>query len=263
VVVFAERPQTPTSSTDTIAYQGRLADANGNPLTGTYNMVFKLYDVAASGTALWTETWSGGSAVQVNDGLFNVLLGSITPIPQNVIEENDTLWLGVRVGTDAEMVPRVQIGSVPYAVESLVVPDLSVTTEKLTDGAVTSAKLDVTEAYSYVATQENTTSPTWTTLPTPDSVSFSLDKTQWVNIHYGAITAVNPGYPAFISVVIDGTSTATDTTIEQWGGNITIQGIHRVQLSAGPHTISLQYHTHAGGTATYWRRRILVSALSQ
>jgi len=25
-------------STGTIAYQGRLADANGNPLTGTYNM---------------------------------------------------------------------------------------------------------------------------------------------------------------------------------------------------------------------------------
>ena len=39
------------------------------------------------------------------------------------------------------MTPRVQLGSVPFAMQALTVPDGSVTTDKLSDGAVTSAKL--------------------------------------------------------------------------------------------------------------------------
>ena len=34
-----------SSSTGTIAYQGRLADPSGTPLTSTYPMVFRLYNV--------------------------------------------------------------------------------------------------------------------------------------------------------------------------------------------------------------------------
>jgi len=45
------------------------------------------------------------------------------------------------VGTDDEMQPRVQLGSVPFAVQALTVPDGSVTTGKIADGAVTQAKL--------------------------------------------------------------------------------------------------------------------------
>ena len=41
-----------TNPQSTIAYQGRLADADGNPLTDTVNMIFRLYDVASSGTPL-------------------------------------------------------------------------------------------------------------------------------------------------------------------------------------------------------------------
>ena len=42
-----------STSTSTIAYQGRLANAAGEPLTGTYNMIFRLYDAATGGTPLW------------------------------------------------------------------------------------------------------------------------------------------------------------------------------------------------------------------
>ena len=129
-----------TSST-TIAYQGRLADADGHPLTGTYNMIFRLYDVPTGGTPLWEEQWTGSNGVRVSDGLFNVMLGSLNPIPQNVIAGHDQLWLGITVGTDNEMQPRVQLGSVPWAVQALTVPDGSITTAKIADGAVTSAKL--------------------------------------------------------------------------------------------------------------------------
>lgn len=129
------------SSTSTVAYQGRLADSFGNPLTGTYNMEFRLYSQVSSGTALWNEMWTGSNSVQVSDGLFNVMLGSLTPIPQNVVTGNNSLWLGIAVGTDSEMQPRVQLGSVPFAVQALTVPDGSVTSAKIADGAITQVKL--------------------------------------------------------------------------------------------------------------------------
>ncbi len=137
------RPQaTPlAAATSTIAYQGRLADADGNPLTDTVNMIFRLYDVPTGGTPLWEEQWTGSNGVRVSDGLFNVMLGSLTPIPQAVITGNNNLFLGITAGTDDEMQPRVQLGSVPFAVQALTIPDGSVTTAKIADGAVTQAKL--------------------------------------------------------------------------------------------------------------------------
>ncbi|MFZ1754037.1 MAG: hypothetical protein WAU10_09845 [Caldilineaceae bacterium] len=134
---------TSATSTGTIAYQGRLADSGGNPLTTTVNMTFRLYNAATGGTPLWSEDWTGPNGVQVSDGLFNVMLGSLTAIPQNVITGNPTLFLGITAGTDNEMSPRVQLGSVPFAVQALTVPNGSVTTSKLADKSVTQAKLGV------------------------------------------------------------------------------------------------------------------------
>src|SRR5689334_17803128 len=72
------------ASTSIIPYQGRLADSGGNPLNGSYAMTFKLYNVASSGSPLWTETWSGGNSIHVTAGLFDVLLGSLTLIPASI-----------------------------------------------------------------------------------------------------------------------------------------------------------------------------------
>ncbi len=119
------------ASTGTIAYQGRLADSSGTPLTSTLPMSFRLYSAVTGGAPLWTEQWTGSNGVKVSDGLFNVMLGSLTPIPQSVITGNANLFLGITVGTDDEMTPRVQLGSVPFAVQALTVPDGSVTTRKV------------------------------------------------------------------------------------------------------------------------------------
>lgn len=126
----AEAPQ--VASTAAIPYQGRLADSGGSPLNGPYALTFKLYSLPSGGSALWTETWSGGNSVQVEDGLFSVMLGSLTPLSSTLTSTHDTLWLGVTVGGDAEMTPRVQLGSAPYA---FTVPDGSITLDKIANDA--------------------------------------------------------------------------------------------------------------------------------
>ncbi|MFZ1465765.1 MAG: hypothetical protein WAV60_17095, partial [Anaerolineae bacterium] len=69
----------------------------------------------------------------------------------------NTLWLGITVGTDDEMAPRVQLGSVPFAVQALTVPDGSVTTGKIADQAVTTGKI----ADQAVTSQKQTAAATY------------------------------------------------------------------------------------------------------
>jgi len=140
--VWARSVGSPTAaSTSTISYQGRLADTAGEPLTGLYNMEFRIYDVPDGGVPLWEEFWTGGDSVQVSDGLFNVMLGSIDTALAAAIEGHDELYLGITVGTDSEMTPRVQLGSVPFSMQAMTVADGSITAVKLADEAVTGAKV--------------------------------------------------------------------------------------------------------------------------
>ena len=116
---------TQAPSATLISYQGRLADAAGNPLTGDYQMQFALYDVPTGGSACWSET----QTVSVSEGLFNVLLGSVNAIGSSCLTGD--VYLGIKIGDDSEMTPRELLTSVPYAVQALTVPDGSVTAAKL------------------------------------------------------------------------------------------------------------------------------------
>lgn len=109
---------TTTTSTSLISHQGRLADTSGEPLTGQYNMELRIYEVPTGGTPLWEEYWTGGNSVEVSDGLFNVMLGSINNTLASAIAGHNELYLAITVGTDGEMSPRVQLGSVPFAMHA-------------------------------------------------------------------------------------------------------------------------------------------------
>ncbi len=99
------------ASPSLVNYQGILTDPGGTPQVGTFNVSFALYSTPIGGSPLWSESQS----VTTNaDGLFNVLLGSSTPLTDVYFVGTDR-YLGVAVSPDGEMIPRTQITSVGYS----------------------------------------------------------------------------------------------------------------------------------------------------
>jgi len=137
-------------------YQGRLTDSLGYVVPdGNYSVTFRIYDDSLGSTALWTE----GQLLTVKDGLFAVILGSVVSF--NVTTFSDSVrWLGIQVGLDQEISPREKLVSVPFAKEAehadisessiysdtanhaFSISDGIVTTDKLTENAVTSEKIE-------------------------------------------------------------------------------------------------------------------------
>jgi hypothetical protein len=70
-----------------ISYQGKLTQPSKAPVADSaYSIQFAIYDVPTGGTALWSET---NPSVQVKDGLFSVLLGSVVNLPANIFDSPD------------------------------------------------------------------------------------------------------------------------------------------------------------------------------
>lgn len=93
-----------------MSYQGLLRDGVGDPVPdGAYHVTFQLYDVEIGGSPLWTEI----QTVTTTDGVFNAKLGKVTPL--NTLDFLVPYWLGITVGGDPELSPRVELATVPYA----------------------------------------------------------------------------------------------------------------------------------------------------
>jgi hypothetical protein len=105
-----------------LTQQGRLLSTAGVPMTGTLSFVFTIYDAPTAGASLWTETQS----ITLDDGYFSAKLGQTTAIGAAVFDGTER-YLGVKVGTDAEMTPREGVRSVPYALSANQVPFAGVT----------------------------------------------------------------------------------------------------------------------------------------
>ena len=93
----------------TITYQGLLRE-DGDLVTGSKSVTFRIYGASTGGTALWTET----QTVEFDNGAFAVVLGSETAIPTTVFE-GQRRWLSVSIEGGDEMLPRPEIVSVGYA----------------------------------------------------------------------------------------------------------------------------------------------------
>ena len=92
----------------TISYQGVLTDANGDIVPdGNYELTFSLYQVEIGGIPLWSET----QVVDITNGIFNVILGSVDPL---ALPFDRQYWLGIAVGGSPELPDRIPMTSSPY-----------------------------------------------------------------------------------------------------------------------------------------------------
>lgn len=168
LIIFTNTSQAATGINRQINFQGKLVNnpSATNVSNTSYAVVFTLYNNpnAGQGTALWTET----QTVTTVDGIFRVALGSVTPFPANFNFNWDGLYLGIKVNSDSEMTPRIQMASVPFAFNAEKVAGLTV--QDTSGNASTSGTLQIANAKTINLGTDNltfTTGGTTTlTLPT-------------------------------------------------------------------------------------------------
>ena len=100
-------------------YQGRLTDANGAPRNGSFPMSFAILG--------GTSSWSEAQTVNVANGFFSVLLGSVTPFPADLFTSGQTDAFGplryLRVSVNGETLsPDIRIVSVAWAIGTVAGP---------------------------------------------------------------------------------------------------------------------------------------------
>ena len=104
------RAQTVPSMIDA---QGMVRDNSGNPINGTMNLTFSIFNTPTGGIALWTETQPG---VQLNGGIFSTQLGRLSPIPLTLFI-NTALYVEINAGGQT-LSPRQRLITAPYSVNS-------------------------------------------------------------------------------------------------------------------------------------------------
>lgn len=120
----------------TINVQGVLTNANGQIFAnGNYSITFRLYASAQDATILWEEKQDN---LSVQAGVFSANLGKIKPF---TVPFDKTYFLGLQIGQEAELAPRIEMTSTPYSMMAKSVENNAVTTGKIQNNAVTLDKI--------------------------------------------------------------------------------------------------------------------------
>lgn len=114
---------------DTINYQGVLRDNTDRPLTGSFGMVFRLFDAMTAGNELIVDRHQsgGGGLISVTNGLFSTEIGSGVVSDGSgpgdyrnltkVFGDYSAVWLEIQVGAET-LAPRVRLVSSGYALNA-------------------------------------------------------------------------------------------------------------------------------------------------
>lgn len=160
-----------------ISFQGKVVNADGTNVTnGSYNFDFILWDDLTAGTNRWQELTK---SVTVTNGVFQTYLGSATALPN--FNTYPSLYLAVRFNADAAgyMSPRVQMASVPYALNSDTLAGISASTF-VQLGASQSGNINIgSGTITSGAINSQTLSSSAVTF---DSTAFSIDSTTSSNL---------------------------------------------------------------------------------
>jgi hypothetical protein len=197
----------------TMSYQGVLTDAAGNPVpNGAHTIIINLYDVPTGGSALYGET----HPVTTDRGVFNIVIGSVSPIPAAVLFDRE-YYLGIRLDGGAEMTPRTRLAASPYAIRSSLADGL----KPGASGVVTSVN-GQSGAVTFVGGGGTTVTQAAGTVTISSTGGSGGNGIQGVQNSDGTITVTNPTGPvATISLadnavgsakIVDGSITAADLT---------------------------------------------------
>jgi len=92
-----------------MTFQGRVTEAGGGAVSdGNHSLTFRIYNQLNGGAPLWNSTRN----VNVQDGIFSVVLGQNNPLN---LDFDEPYFIGVQYEAEAEMAPRVPFTSAPFA----------------------------------------------------------------------------------------------------------------------------------------------------
>jgi len=237
-------PAAPGPSATTVNYQGRLADPSGNPKDGVFGMTFALWDAPTGGSLVWGP--ESHAAVPVSEGLFSVGLGSQTSggIPTSAWDGDR--YLEITVGGET-LSPRELIRSVPIAGMALTVPD----------GAIQSRHFAPSWYEDYNPSTLNTTSGN--PVPTGVSVTFTCetDCTALI-LHRGLVEQSVVNGRTDIRILVDDAIVFSELGVVNISHGDSssrfhaIDGFDFVNLSAGTHTVEVEFQCDTAGTCYYY-----------
>lgn len=95
-----------------INVQGKLSDAAGAPISGELQITFAIFDEETGGNELWRE---GPLAITLTRGIYNVLLGSTSPLPPEIFKSGSARFLEITVNGET-LAPRQRITSAAYTI---------------------------------------------------------------------------------------------------------------------------------------------------
>lgn len=93
-----------------IRFQGSLNDTSGMPIEGSFNLTFRIYDQETASAAIWQETQND---INIEEGLLNIELGSVTPLSALAFDKQ--YWLSIEIDSDSEIIPRFKLTGTPYS----------------------------------------------------------------------------------------------------------------------------------------------------
>ena len=136
------------ASNSTLTLTGYLADASGDAVTGEQNLQVRLYAAASGGTAVFDET----QTITFTNGFFSFL--TTTTIPTL----GDSTFVGYTVGSDNEMIPRVELSAVPFALDAQACSGCTALSEEINTTDISNTGTDAGEVIETITIAANSLS---------------------------------------------------------------------------------------------------------
>jgi hypothetical protein len=227
-------------SSRALTYSGTLQDTNGDPLRGSQPIDFRLWDAAKDGEVR-CEIINPDEDVQLDrNGRFSI------PLPEacaTAVSSDRELWVELRVSGSA--LPRMRLGAVPYALEAQ---------HALVADTATDKSRKIAGIFPYGSKAEDgcisIENSEWKEAPGVFvDVNVDAPVTIWAtySINVQPNAATTSGDWVATRLVVDGVVAPSSASHFQpystADANSNINGQHVGELTAGRHTVKLEWAT--------------------